>query len=87
MARHGFFHRRANTTRSNGRVVQFDMAVFYGNRGGPVAEIREVVECYEEREIGPLTLEQGWIKAPRPGRLRGSIANLTLRDQLGIAKT
>jgi ketosteroid isomerase-like protein len=46
--------------RSNDRVVQFDMAVFYTLRGGLVAEIREIIDSYDlvqqvlEREIGPL---------------------------------
>ena len=46
--------------RSNGRIVQFDMAVFYRFRGGLVAEIRESIDSYDlvqqvlEREIGPL---------------------------------
>ncbi|MBJ7408029.1 MAG: nuclear transport factor 2 family protein [Bradyrhizobium sp.] len=46
--------------RSNGRIVQFDMAVFYTFRGGLVAEIREITDSYDlaqqvlEREIGPL---------------------------------
>ena len=46
--------------RSNDRVVQFDMAVFYSFRGGLVAQIREIIDSYDlvqqvlEREIGPL---------------------------------
>lgn len=46
--------------RSNDRVVQFDMAVFYTFRGGLVAQIREIIDSYDlvqqvlEREIGPL---------------------------------
>jgi ketosteroid isomerase-like protein len=46
--------------RSNGRIVQFDMAVFYTFRGGLVAQIREIIDSYDlvqqvlEREIGPL---------------------------------
>ncbi|MCK1384291.1 nuclear transport factor 2 family protein [Bradyrhizobium sp. 21] len=46
--------------RSNDRVVQFDMAVFYTFRGGQVAQIREIIDSYDlvqqvlEREIGPL---------------------------------
>ena len=46
--------------RSNDRIVQFDMAVFYTFRGGLVAEIREIIDSYDlvqqvlEREIGPL---------------------------------
>ena len=46
--------------RSNDRIVQFDMAVFYTFRGGLVAQIREIIDSYDlvqqvlEREIGPL---------------------------------
>lgn len=46
--------------RSNGRILQFDMAVFYTFRGGLVAQIREIIDSYDlvqqvlEREIGPL---------------------------------
>ncbi len=46
--------------RSNSRVVQFDMAVFYSFRGGLVSQIREIIDSYDlvqqvlEREIGPL---------------------------------
>ena len=46
--------------RSNDRVVQFDMAVFYTFRDGRIAEIREIIDSYDlvqqvlEREIGPL---------------------------------
>lgn len=52
---HTYFRKR-----SNDRVVQFDMAVFYSFRGGLVAEIREIIDSYDlvqqvlEREIGPL---------------------------------
>lgn len=51
--------------RSNGRVVQFDMAVFYSFRGGLVAQIREIINSYDlvqqvlEREIGPLIMGAG----------------------------
>jgi ketosteroid isomerase-like protein len=46
--------------RSNDRIVQFDIAVFYSFRDGLVAEIREIIDSYDlvqqvlEREIGPL---------------------------------
>ncbi|MBR0841836.1 nuclear transport factor 2 family protein [Bradyrhizobium liaoningense] len=46
--------------RSNERVVQFDMAVFYTFRDGLISEIREIIDSYDlvqqvlEREIGPL---------------------------------
>ncbi len=46
--------------RSNDRIVQFDMAVFFSFRGGLVAQIREIIDSYDlvqqvlEREIGPL---------------------------------
>lgn len=51
--------------RSNERIVQFDMAVFYTFRGGLVAEIREIIDSYDlvqqvlEREIGPLIAGAG----------------------------
>jgi ketosteroid isomerase-like protein len=51
--------------RSNDRIVQFDMAVFYTFRGGLVAEIREIIDSYDlvqqvlEREIGPLIVDGG----------------------------
>ncbi|WFU42640.1 nuclear transport factor 2 family protein [Bradyrhizobium sp. CB82] len=46
--------------RTNERVVQVDMAVFYSLRDGLVSEIREIIDSYDlvqqvlEREIGPL---------------------------------
>jgi len=46
--------------RSNGRVVQFDMAVFYHFHDGLISQIREIIDSYDlvqqvlEREIGPL---------------------------------
>jgi ketosteroid isomerase-like protein len=46
--------------RSNGRIVQVDMAVFYSFRNGQIAQIREIIDSYDlvqqvlEREIGPL---------------------------------
>ena len=48
------------TKRSNGRMVQVDMAVFFTFRDGRVAEIREIIDSYDlvqqvlEREIAPL---------------------------------
>jgi ketosteroid isomerase-like protein len=48
------------TKRSNGRVVQVDMAAFFTLRDGRVAQIREIIDSYDlvqqvlEREIGPL---------------------------------
>ena len=46
--------------RSNDRIIQVDMAVFYTFRSGQVAQIREIIDSYDlvqqvlEREIGPL---------------------------------
>ncbi|MCP3463948.1 nuclear transport factor 2 family protein [Bradyrhizobium sp. CCGUVB23] len=46
--------------RTNERIVQVDMAVFYSLRDGLVSEIREIIDSYDlvqqvlEREIGPL---------------------------------
>ncbi|UPK34726.1 nuclear transport factor 2 family protein [Bradyrhizobium sp. 186] len=46
--------------RSNDRIIQVDMAVFYSFRNGQVAQIREIIDSYDlvqqvlEREIGPL---------------------------------
>ena len=57
---HGYF-----TKRSNGRIVQFDMAVFYTFRNGQIAQIREIIDSYDlvqqvlEREIGPLIAGAG----------------------------
>jgi len=53
------------TKRSNGRIVQFDMAVFYTFRNGQIAQIREIIDSYDlvqqvlEREIGPLIVGAG----------------------------
>jgi len=53
------------TKRDNGRIVQFDMAVFYTFRNGQVAQIREIIDSYDlvqqvlEREIGPLIVGAG----------------------------
>ncbi len=55
-----FFRKRAND-----RIVQFDMAVFFGFRDGRIAQIREVIDSYDlvqqvlEREIGPLIMGDG----------------------------
>jgi ketosteroid isomerase-like protein len=52
---HAYFRKR-----SNDRIVQFDIAVFYTFRDGLVAEMREIIDSYDlvqqvlEREIGPL---------------------------------
>jgi hypothetical protein len=35
------------TKRSNARVVQFDMAVFYTMREGRVAQIREIIDSFD----------------------------------------
>jgi ketosteroid isomerase-like protein len=54
---HTYFRKR-----SNHRIVQFDMAVFYTFRGGLIAQIREIIDSYDlvqqvlEREIGPLIM-------------------------------
>jgi ketosteroid isomerase-like protein len=46
--------------RSNDRIIQVDMAIFYTFRHGQVAQIREIIDSYDlvqqvlEREIGPL---------------------------------
>jgi ketosteroid isomerase-like protein len=46
--------------RSNDRIIQVDMAIFYTFRNGQVAQIREIIDSYDlvqqvlEREIGPL---------------------------------
>ncbi|WP_456623434.1 MULTISPECIES: nuclear transport factor 2 family protein [unclassified Bradyrhizobium] len=46
--------------RSNDRIIQVDMAVFYSLRDGQIAQIREIIDSYDlvqqvlEREIGPL---------------------------------
>ncbi|KRQ17330.1 nuclear transport factor 2 family protein [Bradyrhizobium manausense] len=51
--------------RSNDRIVQFDMAVFYSFRNGQIAQIREIIDSYDlvqqvlEREIGPLIVGAG----------------------------
>ena len=48
------------TKRSNKRVVQFDMAVFYTFRDGKVAQIREIIDSFDlvqqvlERDISAL---------------------------------
>lgn len=48
--------------RRNNRIVQFDIAIFYGFRGGHIAQIREVIDSYDlvqqviERDIAPLIM-------------------------------
>jgi len=57
---HTYFRKR-----SNDRVVQFDIAVFYTFRNGQVAQIREIIDSYDlvqqvlEREIAPLIVGAG----------------------------
>ena len=52
------------TKRSNGRVVQFDIAVFYTLRDGRVAQIREVMDTFDvvgqvlERDLSTLLTEK-----------------------------
>jgi predicted ester cyclase len=54
---HTYFRKRTND-----RIVQFDMAVFYTFRNGQLAQIREIIDSYDlvqqvlEREIGPLVV-------------------------------
>jgi ketosteroid isomerase-like protein len=46
--------------RSNARIVQFDMAVFYGFRDGRIAQIREIIDSFDlvqqvlERDIAAM---------------------------------
>jgi uncharacterized protein len=46
--------------RSNDRIVQFDMAVFYGFRDGRIAQIREIIDSFDlvqqvlERDIAAM---------------------------------
>jgi ketosteroid isomerase-like protein len=35
------------TKRSNGRIVQFDLAVFYTFRDGLIAQIREIIDTFD----------------------------------------
>ena len=48
------------TKRSNQRIVQFDVAVFYSFRDGRIAEIREIIDSFDlvqqvlERDISAL---------------------------------
>ena len=35
------------TKRSNGRIVQFDLAVFYTFRDGLIAQIREIMDTFD----------------------------------------
>ena len=50
------------TKRSNGRVVQVDIAIFFTIRDGRVARIREIIDSYDlvqqvlERDLGPLIM-------------------------------
>jgi ketosteroid isomerase-like protein len=54
--------------RSNGRIVQFDVAVFYTLREGRIAQIREVIDSFDlvqqvlERDLAALLAET------RPGK-------------------
>ena len=49
--------------RSNGRIVQFDVAVFYTLRDGRIAQIREVIDSFDlvqqvlERDLAALLAE------------------------------
>jgi ketosteroid isomerase-like protein len=51
--------------RSNERIVQFDVAVFYTFRDGQVAQIREIIDSFDlvqqvlERDISALLAEGG----------------------------
>ena len=51
------------TKRSNARVVQFDMAVFYTLREGRIAQIREIIDSFDlvqqvlERDLAALLAE------------------------------
>ena len=50
------------TKRSNARVVQVDIAIFFTFRDGRVAQIREIIDSYDlvqqvlERDLGPLIM-------------------------------
>ena len=50
--------------RSNERIVQFDMAVFYSFRDGRIAQIREIIDSFDlvqqvlERDISALLAER-----------------------------
>ena len=51
------------TKRSNARVVQFDMAVFYSFRDGRIAQIREIIDSFDlvqqvlERDVAAVLAE------------------------------
>jgi hypothetical protein len=53
------------TKRSNGRVVQFDIAVFFTLREGRVVRMREIMDTFDlvqqvlERDLGPLLAREG----------------------------
>ena len=53
------------TKRSNARVVQFDMAVFYTLRKGRIAQIREIIDSFDlvqqvlETDLSALLAERG----------------------------
>jgi hypothetical protein len=57
------------TKRSNARVVQFDMAVFYTLREGRIAQIREIIDSFDlvqqvlETDLSALLAERGLDKA------------------------
>ncbi len=44
--------------RGNGRVVQFDMAVFYSFRGGLVSQIREIIDSCRPGAAGARTRDR-----------------------------
>ena len=51
--------------RSNGRIVQFDLAVFFTLRDGRIAQIREVIDSFDlvqqvlERDVAAILAETG----------------------------
>lgn len=57
------------TKRSNERVVQFDMAVFYSLREGRIAQIREIIDSFDlvqqvlETDLSAVLAERGAGKA------------------------
>jgi hypothetical protein len=57
------------TKRSNARVVQFDMAVFYTIREGRIAQIREIIDSFDlvqqvlETDLSAILAERGLDKA------------------------
>lgn len=56
--------------RSNGRMLQFDMAIFFTFRDGRLARVREIIDTLDmvqqvvERDIVAVLLEQGLLPAP-----------------------